>query len=100
MESKHFINCIKRSSRAFEDLTQAQDDCKLRVEAEIDLLAKECFRPITPAEKTNIKKFAKALASEKTDSLKKETKSMAKMVVAFFPVEQAELTLGWGDDNA
>jgi len=83
-ESKHFVTCIKRASSAFTGLADAQDDCKVRVDAEIDNLSTMCGRRISPAEKNNIKKLAKALAADKADSFKTEAKSLAKIVGDFF----------------
>lgn len=82
---EHFVNCIKRSAGIFEELTMAQNDAKIRVDAEIDLLEKGLKQPILPVEKANIKKFAKAIVAAKTDSLKDESESMATLIKAFFP---------------
>jgi len=85
IQAGQFIDCIKRSAGILDDLVLAQNDAKIRVDAEIDLLEKEVGRPILPVEKTNIKKFAKAIASAKTDSLKDEAEGMANLIKAFFP---------------
>jgi len=100
MESEHFITCIKRSSRAFEDLAGAQNDCKAKVDAEIDNLTTLCERRITPAEKSNIKKLVKAIASDKADSFKKEARSLAIIVADFFQESiQTEINWNTGGDE-
>jgi|GEM_PF-3660452 len=85
-ESKRqFIRCLNAVRNAFDTLAEAQDDCKAMVEAELDVLAKNLGRRVLPAEKAMIKKFAKALSGDKTDSLKSEAQVMAEMTDTVFP---------------
>jgi len=83
-EIEAFADCIKRASGAYIDLARAQTDCNILVDAELDLLANECDRPMTTVDKTSIKKIAKALASDKADAIKRESKSLANIVADFF----------------
>jgi len=82
-EIEAFADCIKRASGAYIDLARAQTDCNILVDAELDLLANECDR-LTTVDKASIKKIAKALASDKADAIKRESKSLANIVADFF----------------
>jgi len=92
-KKRHFIRCLNGARVAFDELAISQDDCKLKIDAEIDLLAKALERSILPAEKTMIKKFAKALASDKTDSLKSEATVMADLIETVFYFQKLEKAL-------
>ena len=83
-KSEAYTNCVKSISMAYQDLALAQSDCKMRVDAELDLLARENLMLLSPDDKSSIKKIAKAVASGKADAIKRESASLAQIVADFF----------------
>ena len=83
-KSEAFIDCVKRASKAYQILALAQSDCKIMIDAELDLLAKENGSLLSPESKSIVKKIAKAVSAEKTDSIKSEAKVFAQGVADFF----------------
>ena len=75
------IACISRVRDAYLTLETAKYDCDAVVDSEIDELVSQCSEPVTAVEKKNIKKIAKAFATNKANILQIEAKSLAGMLV-------------------
>lgn len=86
MEDQKLYNCVSLCRKAYADLIEATDDCNDIVESAISLFEKEGGKKLSQTEKKNIKKLAKSLASEKSDSLKLETKAMGEMLYKLFGI--------------
>lgn len=98
-KSEIFVDCAKRLSGHYQEETKAKDDCKIHVDAEIDLLANQMDRPLTTQEKAMLKKFGKALADGKSDTFKEEGKALARIVAGFFNPAEIEVALSEMQDT-
>ena len=86
MEDLKLYNCVSLCRKAYADLIESTDDCNDIVDSAISLYEKEGEKKLSQTEKKNIKKLAKSLASEKSDSLKIETTTMGEMLYKLFGI--------------
>lgn len=86
MEDQKLYNCVSLCRKAYADLIESTDDCNDIVDSAISLYEKEGEKKLSQTEKKNIKKLAKSLASEKSDSLKVETTTMGEMLYKLFGI--------------
>lgn len=86
MNTELLMDCIKSAASAYSTLELAKSECEDVVDAKIDNLVSASEDKITKEDKKNIKKIAKAIASDKVDSLAFEAKSLAALIIEVIEV--------------
>jgi phosphotransferase system HPr-like phosphotransfer protein len=79
-DREKIMRCLYAVVDHYKVLEEQKADCTANVDAELSLLVGECEKRITNDDKKAVKKLAKAMATDKENSLKSELKSLVDLL--------------------